>query len=479
MNELSPRDQREKRKKWREASKRYRENKKEESKKKPEVPEVSMFIDTTIKDSSEIEAKYEDPLKSNQFEADVKIRRIRYIEQKKRKHLMRIIKKLKEENNQLKVKLNICRKEKKNKEKSKIKSTEKVKRVINKDDNRIRRLVRKVRNFYLDDLNSTMGAGKKEYMTRLKVQKQKRYMTSTQKVLHQKFMTKYQIKISYSFFCKHRPFWVLAPKSAQRDTCKCIVHENIDLMTKALKSSSIIDESDCDALIKSMCCSIYEEKCLRRECQCCKDKLVQFKEFSDDQEITYCKWIRARETVKTKKGQKVITIVKKEEVKATPRELINTLIASLPSFFKHIYKIHNQYITLKKFKDSMPVNCAVIHADFSENYGLKFNKEVQSMHFGGSRTEVCLHTAIIYSFDFATSSTKPKSICTTSSCLRHDAPAVWAHFIPLIQKAIKDNPFIDTLHIQTDSPTSQYRNKYIFHMIPQLNNEFPQITTIT
>ncbi|PZC80151.1 hypothetical protein B5X24_HaOG215373 [Helicoverpa armigera] len=311
------------------------------------------------------------------------------------------------------------------------------------------------------------------------MQKQKRYMTTTQKVLHEKFMTKHKIKVSYSFFCKHRPFWVLAPKSAQRDTCKCIIHENIDLMIKALKISSIIDEPDCDALIKNMCCSIYEEKCLRRECQYCKDKLVQFKEFSDNHHITYCKWIRARETVKTRKGLNVITVMKKEEVKATPRELINVLIASLRAFFKHIYKIHNQYISLKKLKDSTPVNCAVIHADFSENYGLKFNKEVQSMHFGGSRKEISLHTAIIYSFDFATSSARPKSICTTSSCLRHDAPAAWAHFVPLIQKTITDNPFIDTLHIQTDSPTSQYRNKYIFHMITQIHKEFAQINTIT
>lgn len=92
---------------------------------------------------------------------------------------MIIIKKLKEENNQLQVKLNMCMREKKNKEQNKIDSDEKLKRVVNKEkgkeDDRIRQLVRKVRNFYLEDLNSTMGAGKKEYVTRLKVQKQKRY----------------------------------------------------------------------------------------------------------------------------------------------------------------------------------------------------------------------------------------------------------------------------------------------------------------
>nr|XP_049692419.1 histone-lysine N-methyltransferase, H3 lysine-79 specific [Helicoverpa armigera] len=147
VNQLSPRDQREKRKKWREAAKKYRENKKEESKKQT-VPEVSVLIDTTIEeteDSKEKEAMSEDPLKLNQSpQADVKIRRIRYIEQKKRKYLMTIIKKLKEENNQLKVKLNKCMRKEQNKEKNKIESTEKVKRVINKEkskeDSRIRQL---------------------------------------------------------------------------------------------------------------------------------------------------------------------------------------------------------------------------------------------------------------------------------------------------------------------------------------------------
>lgn len=74
---------------------------------------------------------------------------------------MKIIKKLKEENNQLKAKLNISRRAKKNKELL----TEKLKKVIiielRKEDTRTRQLIRKVREFYIDDLNSTVGAGKK------------------------------------------------------------------------------------------------------------------------------------------------------------------------------------------------------------------------------------------------------------------------------------------------------------------------------
>lgn len=116
VNEESPRVQREKRKKWREASKKYRQNKKEKSKKRPEVPEV-VLIDGTINNSNEIEAKYEDPLGSNESQVHVNIRRIRYIEQRKRMYLMRIIKNLKEENNQLQAELNMYRRDKKGGEK--------------------------------------------------------------------------------------------------------------------------------------------------------------------------------------------------------------------------------------------------------------------------------------------------------------------------------------------------------------------------
>ncbi|KAJ2949449.1 hypothetical protein O0L34_g15365 [Tuta absoluta] len=70
-------------------------------------------------------------------------------------------------------------------------------------------------------------------------------------------------------------------------------------------------------------------------------------------------------------------------------------------------------------------------------------------------------------------------MCTISECLRHDAPAVWAHILPLIEKAITLNPFLDTIHFMSDSPTSQYRNKCVFFFISQLKNDFEQLKTIT
>lgn len=99
--------------------------------------------------------------------------------------------------------------------------------------------------------------------------------------------------------------------------------------------------------------------------------------------------------------------------------------------------------------------------DFSENYAYKYAEEVQSMHFGGSRGQVCLHTAVAY-LKREMQGIEIFSLCTVSESTRHDAAAVWAHLDHLI-KFIRDKlPQLNCLHILTDGPSSQYRNKYIF-----------------
>nr|XP_026495647.1 uncharacterized protein LOC113400334 isoform X1 [Vanessa tameamea] len=289
----------------------------------------------------------------------------------------------------------------------------------------------------------------------------------------------HKIRVSYCTFWKCRPFWVLPATAAQRDTCMCEVHANIDLKLESLFKAGIIREKNHHELLESLCCSRYSEKCLKRECDVCKRKTIQFNEFSNDDEIMFYKWIRSREWISTKKGPKTITITKKDEIKAKPLEVINELDTDMKSFFEHCYLIYAQHSELKELNNALTVNSAVIHVDFSENYGMKAASEVQSLHFRGSRKELTLHTTVIYAFDFQSSDIKPTSVCTVSECPKHDAPAIWAHLLPLINEAIKINPFLDTLHFQSDSPTSQYRNKYMFYIVTQLSQDFPQIIKIT
>lgn len=90
-----------------------------------------------------------------------------------------------------------------------------------------------VRSFYENDDNSRLGAGKRECLTRKGVKKQKRYLSDSILNLYKKFQAEH-FKISYTTFCRLRPFWVITPNVNERDTCLCIKHANIDLKLSAL-----------------------------------------------------------------------------------------------------------------------------------------------------------------------------------------------------------------------------------------------------
>lgn len=96
----------------------------------------------------------------------------------------------------------------------------------------------------------------------------------------------------------------------------------------------------------------------------------------------------------------------------------------------------------------------ILHIDFSENYACKLNTEIQAFHFGGNRQQATLHTGVAYGTGGS------MSYATVSQSLRHDERAVWDHIKPIIEhfKAQNDQE-IDTLHILSDGPATQYRNR--------------------
>ena len=124
------------------------------------------------------------------------------------------------------------------------------------------------------------------------------------------------------------------------------------------------------------------------------------------------------------------------------------------------------------------MNEAYILVDFSENYVCKYSKEVQSVHFGASKAQISLHTGVLYYHASNVSEVgdqnqsgidlslnfKCVSFCSISDNLRHDPSGIWAHLAPIL-KHIKDKlETVDTIHFQSDGPTTQYRNKKHFYL---------------
>ncbi|CAD6222118.1 GSCOCG00011732001-RA-CDS, partial [Cotesia congregata] len=97
----------------------------------------------------------------------------------------------------------------------------------------------------------------------------------------------------------------------------------------------------------------------------------------------------------------------------------------------------------------------------SENYSCKYGTEVQSVHFGASRTQCTLHTGMIYSQNFS------QGFATLSQSLRHDPAAITAHLKQILNYYLLQLPNIKKIHFMSDGPTTQYRNRKMFYIITQ------------
>lgn len=322
-----------------------------------------------------------------------------------------------------------------------------------------------------------MAAGKNEFVKKGAVKKQKRYLNDNLRNLHNKYCKEHGM-LSYSVFCKYRPYWVVFPKE-KRDTCQCKLHANVDLLIKALQKSKITSEGSSTDVLNSLCCDPYNGNCLARSCDNCKEKTLIYKEFDNSEEIYYFEWVIEKQNYRGKNGeQRLKTVTTKKKNRDKPRNIINILNNIMKLFFKHVRNIVMQYSAIKTLKMNLQDTEVLIHVDFSENYCLKFHEEVQSFHFGGSRGQVSLHTVVIY-YKHPEKGLSTKSICTMSQCLTHDATAIWSHIIPLLNTAKQLVSSLSKVHFLSDSPSSQYRNRFIFFMITKIHEQVPTVTTVT
>ncbi|CAH2094688.1 unnamed protein product [Euphydryas editha] len=337
-------------------------------------------------------------------------------------------------------------------------------------------MIDRIQAFFEEDANSKVAAGKREFINKTGEKKQKRYLNDNLKNLHGKFI-KEQFKVSYSMFCKYRPFWVVFPKT-DRDTCQCKIHSNVNYLIKALKNAKIITESTGSDVISSLCCDV-KQKCLQRTCKLCLNKVLNYHEFHNDKKIIFYQWVVEKRPYTVKdKIQKIKIVSIKKKFEDYPRNIIYKLESTLDAFLKHNLNIIVQYDVIKQLKQNLNEKEILVHIDFSENYCLKYNQEIQSFHFGGSREQVSLHTGVVYYKDTDGETFKTKSFCTVSNCLQHDAKAIWAHLQPVLKMINSLVPY-ETVHFLSDSPSSQYRNRFIFYLITKFKDINQNISKVT
>ncbi|KAF9412444.1 hypothetical protein HW555_009047 [Spodoptera exigua] len=336
---------------------------------------------------------------------------------------------------------------------------------------------RRVVKFLEDDENSTLCPGKNDTISRHGLKKQKRLLTDTLKNLHLKYLGSGEPPISYSTFSRMKPFWVTQPNVHARNTCLCEKHENMKLLIESMKRNRLIKENTISDVLSSLCCSKENIDCLQRICSSCKNRHIDYQEFNNEVNIAYWGWEKNKSIYVKNNVEKSAIKVEKVRRWVKPLDLIKKFEDSLKPFLKHCVNNKNQNQAFKTLKENMTTEDCIIQIDFSENYNAKYGSEIQSLHFGGSRQQFTLHTVVIY-FKLNNETCKTQSFCTVSTSLRHDAAAVWAHLIPVLQEIEITAPLVRKLYVISDSPSAQYRNKNILYIITQLSSYCPILTHI-
>ncbi|GBM80293.1 hypothetical protein AVEN_75205-1 [Araneus ventricosus] len=328
-----------------------------------------------------------------------------------------------------------------------------------------------VKAFLENDMTSRLTAGKKETITRNRQKCQMRLLNDSLKSLHKKFLAAYpcykdgDLTVSYPLFCKLRPFWILLPKAIYRQTCLCKIHTKMAFLVRSMKISKMIKQSTPQEVIKSICCTNMKEECLERTCQECNKKIVTTLYYDPQTKIKFERWVTKKVKVIIHGNEKISQKTVKVTVECSKQELFKEFLKSMPTFMQHVINVNHQHQIINKIKENLQKKEALLHIDFSENFNCKYAEEIQSTHFGSSKKQLSLHTSVLYCNQQLENKTKPLCFCTVSENLRHDAAAICIHLKPILQELVVQVPQLETLHILSGGPSTQYKNKKIFYLL--------------
>lgn len=263
-----------------------------------------------------------------------------------------------------------------------------------------------------------MQRERKQTVSQKKMKKQKRLLTDTMKNLHQTFLSENGHQVSYSCFCTLRPFWVVAPTEADRETCQCRTHENLQFNANTLYSQGLLGSKNLEEMVDATMCNPKSKPCAYGECQDCIFSTQTMLRPPTNTEVTITQWV-LEDNNKVNNGDEFgrrSTITVKTNVLRREDALVSEFHDKLFRFRRHIFNIRWQYGVYRQLRENLGNNEYLLHVDFSENYSCKYAQEIQSVHFGGSHQQATLHTGVLYT----AAEPSPVTFCSISPSQQHD-----------------------------------------------------------
>lgn len=328
-------------------------------------------------------------------------------------------------------------------------------------------MFKRVLEFLERDDSSRQTSGKKETITKKGDKKQKRFLLDSLRNTHLKFLAENaDVELSYSMFCRMKPFWILLPSDKDRNTCLCKLHANSQYVAETLYREGILSSPTLESTLSLVACDTNRKQCMYRECSNCKDRSIVKSKFEESKMVSFFQWQtkKVEYTGSDNKTATTIRTVKELSHLSLENIVIDFDITLTQKLARHVFNIKNQYKALRILKEKLSQSNkdCIIHIDFSENYSCQYGEEIQAVHFGSSHQQASLHTGIVYTRD------EIMPFCTVSACTRHDPAGIWAHLDPILNHLRATFPEIQNLHFVSDGPTTQYRNRNNFYLFSHI-----------
>ncbi|ESO98174.1 hypothetical protein LOTGIDRAFT_174307 [Lottia gigantea] len=309
-------------------------------------------------------------------------------------------------------------------------------------------------SFYENENISRMMPGKADFIT-LKDQlgnkytKQKRHLVATITETYKCFTEDNpSADIGKSKFASLRPRWVLLSSEMPHNVCGCKYHSNVILLLEALhrRYPDLIPLYSKEDFIAHCVCDINDEDCMRNGCERCSDGKL-FKEIYEnkapaDNEFSWYQW------------EDTNGFLQKVKKSGNSTDAFEELAMQLPKFNWHLFIKEKQSSSYQHMK----------------YYLLKTHLKNVSFKWTSLKTSL-VSGRMKFSQPIGSSDRNKKlSYVIISDFLSHEKTAV-AAFTSTILDIITDKfPTVRTVDVWTDGPSSQYKNKYIFALLPRLQD---------
>lgn len=319
--------------------------------------------------------------------------------------------------------------------------------------------VKKVKDFYNDDMNGRIMPGKKDVVS-VKTDEgrsliQKRLLLLDLKGLFNAYNECHQdYPVSFSKFAELRPkHCVLAGSSGTHSVCVCTIHENTKLMLDAVNIKSltdgsenpIIDYKDC---LRRITCVNSSDKCFLGECNNCP-LITDFSEFLlsqlDEKNIDYVQYTTWTATDRSTLKTETLSTYNFVE------ELCHQLERLKPHSF--IAKQQSQFFENKK--NNLIEGEILVTLDFSENYKYIVQDASQAFHFNND--QCTLFPVVCYYKE--ESELKHESLVFLSDSMKHDTAAVYTVQKMLIPY-LKSHLLVTKIIYFSDGAKQHFKNKF-------------------